>query len=184
MKHVMIDLETLGNYAGCATLSIGAVRFDPEKGALGEELYLVVNRQSCLDAGLRVDQDTLDWWEKQSEGAREVLAKSASDKIGEDNVSFQSAMIALKMFIEKESSTKVWSCGADFDLPILVTMFKLLGMEVPWKFWNGRCYRTIKFLAMWVKLDREGTYHNALDDAKYQAQHLIKIGKALRLKFS
>ena len=60
MQNVMIDLETLGRRAGCAILSIGAVAFDLKQG-LGEEMYVVVNRQSCNAAELHEDLSTLDW---------------------------------------------------------------------------------------------------------------------------
>ena len=37
MRHVMIDLETLGVVPGCVVLQIGAVCFDPNGGELGEK---------------------------------------------------------------------------------------------------------------------------------------------------
>ena len=45
----------------------------------------------------------------------------------------------------------------------------------PWKFWNDRCYRTIKSMHPEVPMPRTGTHHNALDDAKTQALHLMAI---------
>jgi inhibitor of KinA sporulation pathway (predicted exonuclease) len=44
-----------------------------------------------------------------------------------------------------------------------------------YKFWNERCYRTVKNQYPDVKLTRTGTYHNALDDARTQAEHLVQI---------
>ena len=65
--------------------------------------------------------------------------------------------------------------GADFDLPILAAAYAAVGLSVPWKPYNGRCYRTLKNLAPVVKLARPGTHHNALDDARTQAVHAIKL---------
>ena len=37
MKHVMIDIETMGNMSHSAIVSVGAVRFDLETGEIGEK---------------------------------------------------------------------------------------------------------------------------------------------------
>jgi exodeoxyribonuclease VIII len=46
-----------------------------------------------------------------------------------------------------------------------------------WEFWKDRCYRTIKNCYPDVPFDRRGTHHNALDDARSQALHLIAINE-------
>jgi inhibitor of KinA sporulation pathway (predicted exonuclease) len=69
----------------------------------------------------------------------------------------------------------VWGNGADFDNPILAAAYRATGISQGWKPYNGRCYRTIKNLAPQVRLVRTGTHHNALDDARAQAQHLLDI---------
>jgi exodeoxyribonuclease VIII len=70
---------------------------------------------------------------------------------------------------------KVWGNGSDFDNAILSCCYGATGREVPWDFWHNRCYRTLKALRPGPKLVREGTYHNALDDAKSQALHAIEL---------
>ncbi len=50
-KHLMLDIETMGNESYSAITSIGAVEFDIETGETGDEFYVVVGLQSCLDAG-------------------------------------------------------------------------------------------------------------------------------------
>lgn len=171
MEHVMIDLETLGRRAGCSILSIGAVAFDPAKG-LGEELYVVVNRQSCVDAGLHEDQDTLNWWEKQNESAKTVLGHST-----EGGLVLTDALAKLTEFLAQfgHKKVKVWGNGSDFDNAILTACYAAIGQNIPWEFWNNRCYRTLKSLKPQIKLARQGTYHNALDDAKSQAAHAIQL---------
>lgn len=171
MEHVMIDLETLGRRAGCSILSIGAVAFDPTKG-LGEELYVVVNRQSCVDAGLHEDQDTLNWWEKQNESAKTVLGHST-----EGGLVLTDALAKLTEFLAQfgHKKVKVWGNGSDFDNAILTACYAAIGQNIPWEFWNNRCYRTLKSLKPQIKLARQGTHHNALDDAKSQAAHAIQL---------
>jgi hypothetical protein len=163
-KNTMVDLETLGRRAGCSILSIGAVHFD-EHG-VEDEFYIVVNKASCTGAGLHVDPDTLAWWEKQSPEARQVLVDAEAGTLLAD---------ALDQFGAFAKGTNVWGNGADFDNAILYACYAAVGKDVPWPFWNSRCYRTLKNLYKGTKLERQGTYHNALDDAKTQAEHASLI---------
>jgi len=172
MKNVMIDLETLGTSAGCVILSIGAVMFDHDSDDLGDEFYCVVNTGSCLAAGLRATQDTLDWWNKQSVEAKEVLLHAE-----EGGFPLTEAMQKLTDFLAVSGlkQVRVWGNGADFDNAILVSCYEAANQSTPWTPWNNRCYRTLKNLYPTIKLTREGTYHNALDDAKTQAKHAIQL---------
>lgn len=174
MEHVMIDLETLGRRAGCSILSIGAVAFDPLLG-LGEELYVVVNRASCTAAGLHEDPETLAWWEGQNEQAKKVLKEASAKKAMELSGALEQLTEYLSQFGRKK--VKVWGNGSDFDNAILTACYAAIGQNIPWDFWNNRCYRTLKSLKPGVKLARQGTYHNALDDAKSQATHAIQLLK-------
>ena len=69
----------------------------------------------------------------------------------------------------------MWGNGATFDNVILRSSYKAIGQEAPWKFYDDRCYRTLKSLANipMVQID-EATPHFALDDARVQAQHVTE----------
>jgi hypothetical protein len=167
-KNVMVDLETLGKRAGCAILSIGAVRFDAEGVDMEDGLYLIVRRKDCVDAGLHEDPSTVEWWEKQSDTARKVIHLSERD----DATPLRTALTEFGAFV---GSAKVYGNGSDFDNAILYAAYAALGMDVPWKFWDSRCYRTLKGLFPDVKMVRGGTHHNAFDDAVSQARHASEI---------
>lgn len=82
MKHVMVDLETLGTKPGSVILSIGAVTFDLDgSGRDGRTFYQRVNIQSCLDAGMTVDGDTVEWWfhPDRDQARRALLSPRATD---------------------------------------------------------------------------------------------------------
>lgn len=177
MEDVMIDLETLGTTPGCVVLSIGAVAFDHISGKLGEELYVVVSTESCVDHGLHIDQGTVDWWEGQSKEARQVLTEAKSG-----GLPLNEAMAKLTKYLEGIGikQVRIWGNGADFDNSILSYSYHAVDQQVPWVPWNSRCYRTLKNLVKGPRLEREGTYHNALDDAKTQANHAIQLLQALR----
>ena len=170
MKHLMIDLETLGTVPGCSILSIGAVYFDAG-GALGDEFYKVIHRRSCLEAGLHEDPDTIAWWNRQSIEATQVLRDADLDGIN----SLKSVLGEFADFCKRDTKVKAWGNGADFDNAILNVAYRAVGLKPGYTAYSGRCYRTVKNLCRGPELKRVGVYHNALDDAKSQALHLVQI---------
>ena len=191
MRDVMVDLETMGKRPGCPVLSIGAVFFDPQTGALGPEMYEVVNYKSCLQLGLEADAETEAWWAQQSEEARLVIDLAMVNKgdyspkrkggtgkqiTAPPNVGIGRALDIFSEFVEPvgKREVRVWGNGSDFDNAILAHCFHAAKRELPWEFWNSRCFRTLKALSA-MKMERTGTYHNALDDAKTQALHAAKV---------
>jgi DNA polymerase III epsilon subunit-like protein len=173
MKHVMVDLETLGTTADAVILSIGAVKFDLNSGKISDEgFYSSVSVESNLSWKRRISEDTLLWWFRQEAAARQVFF--------EPKEVLESALEQFSDWIGQDDY-EVWSNGADFDLPMLSHAFAQVGIETPWKFWNSRCYRTYKTLpgAKGVKLPHVGVKHNAMADAYSQAQNVCVIHQAL-----
>lgn len=174
MKDVMVDLETVGRRAGCGILSIGAVAFDAETGQLGPEFYVVVKLDSCEKHGLHNDPDTLAWWEKQSPEAQKVLKQARAAR---GNKALDKALAEFNKYLAQfgPKAVRVWGNGSDFDNAILINCYAATELAAGWEFWNSRCFRTLKGFAPHIKTERVGTYHNALDDAKTQAMHAIKV---------
>jgi hypothetical protein len=179
MKNVMVDLETLGRRAGCSVLSIGAVAFDADTGKLGPEFYTVIKVASCEEVGLHTDPETVAWWEKQSPEAQKVLKQARAAR---GNKPLDKALVLFNEYLHQfgARSVQVWGNGSDFDNAILINLYAATGVKNGWEFWNNRCFRTLKNLAPQIKTERTGTYHNALDDAKTQALHAIKVFKHLK----
>ena len=182
MNNIMVDLETLGTGAKSVIISIGAIAFDEQSDELGQGFYREVDINSCLQQGLEIDGSTVAWWIQQSEQARKVF------KADGKTVALSKALVEFTDFLSFVSKgdlggIKIWGNGASFDNSILSEAYNACELEQPWKFWNDRCYRTVKNLYNEVRADeRQGTYHNALDDAKFQAHHLIKICQVKGLK--
>lgn len=169
----MLDLETTGIVPGCAILSIGAVAFDNEK--LGPVFYSAINLQSCHDIGLNDNPRTLNWWENQTAEAREILDIARLDRTRKLGSVLQIFLNWIYR-IGDPKTIMVWGNGATFDNAILAHAYEKSLMPLPWNNFNDRCYRTIKTLRPEIKINREGLlHHNALDDAKAQAMHLIQI---------
>ncbi len=183
--EVMFDLETLGTKPGCIVLSVGAVIFETSKLEIVDEFYAVARQKSQLDLGLIADPDTVAWWEKQSREAQQVLADSSSPRSSKDIgrvLDDFSKFVVSREQTTTRGKTEVWSNGPEFDYVILDTVAALAGRALPWKFWNNHSLRTIRKLNPSVPKTplRPGAAHNALEDARNQAEHVLAIYRHLR----
>ena len=172
MKHIMIDLETLGTVASAVILSVGAVKFDLESDKIDDcGFYASASVESNLNLGRRIQEDTLLWWLKQDAAAQKVFHEAKT--------TLTAALSDLSDWIGSDDYT-IWSNGADFDLPMLAHAYSQVGIETPWKFWNSRCFRTYKNLpgARDIRV-QAGVKHNALSDAYSQAVTVQAIHAAL-----
>nr|WP_314471112.1 3'-5' exoribonuclease [uncultured Sphingomonas sp.] len=175
-RAIMIDLETVGSVPGCGIVSIGAAACTDD-GFVTDRLYVIVSRESCRGYGLFEQQGTLEWWAQQPEEARKVLDLAGSP---ETSVSLPAALEALNGFVRRHGrDVEIYGNGSEFDNAILAAAAHAAHVELAWAFWQNRCYRTLKSRAPHVTLRREGTHHNALDDACSQAEHLGRINRAL-----
>lgn len=166
--NVMLDIETLGVRSDAVIISIGAVVFTPT-GLSEDTFYMPVGAQSCVDAGLKIDVSTVVWWMQRSRAARAVFAGQGEGVMPLDFV--------LKRFASwLPGDARVWGNGAGFDNVILGNAYAAAVMSRPWPYTADRCFRTVRALSPHVEADPfEGTPHHALDDAKHQARHLLKI---------
>lgn len=172
MRDVMIDLETMGNTPQAAIVAIGAVAFSIEDGQLGETFYTTVDLANAVASGGVMDAGTVLWWLKQSDAARAELTRpNAALRLDTALFDFNRWM----SHVCDCNDVRVWGNGAAFDCVILASAYRATGINLPWNFWNERCYRTVKALHPDIKLERTGTHHNALDDAKSQAAHLLAM---------
>jgi exodeoxyribonuclease VIII len=160
----MIDLETYSTRPNAAIASIGAVKF--QDGEMLDTFYCTIDANSCKAAGLHFDKETLQWWSQQSREARDALIK--------DNIPLTQALDDFAQWFGPKS-LPTWGNGAGFDNVIMDSAYRALNRKRPWLPWEDRCFRTMKNIVN-IPIDpRQGTYHNALDDAVHQTQHLIKI---------
>ncbi|MCQ2183657.1 MAG: 3'-5' exoribonuclease [Bacteroidales bacterium] len=171
MRNIlMIDIETTGTKPGCKVLSIGAFGFNEE----GQQasFYERINPEQLAQEMFFDEPSTMEWWRKQDES---VMLEAFGGEKGPAEVLSEFKQFFYKNFNPGRGSCKftVWSCGIDFDFPILGELFARTGVSPLWKFWQQRDYRTIKELFPEVKAN-EGNVekHNALEDAKAQMRGL------------
>lgn len=169
MPDVMIDLETVGTRAKDGIISLGAVVFD--KTGLKDEFYVAISIAEQKKLGFGAQQSTLEWWKKQNADAQKAAFSGTTH--------IEDAIKQFTQWLPDHDGVRIWGNGAAFDNVILSAAYGVLRLHTPWKFYNDRCYRTVK--AMFpdvISPPRVGTHHHALDDAKTQALHLVEIVKA------
>lgn len=167
---LMIDFETLGQNPDTTVISLGACFFDLDKGIIGPTFYMAFDVVDQLKKGRSITADTLKWWMGQSDAAKKVFNEKA--KPTEE---------VLKTFVQwvqgqgTVSKIKPWGNGATFDISIIEDLFRQYELKCPWLFYNVMDMRTFRrFIANNAKVDKsDGVNHNALDDAKNQAQFCI-----------
>jgi hypothetical protein len=165
MRDLMIDIETLGNRPGSIILSIGAVTFDAETGAMGDDFYASIDSETAAAAGLTSDVSTMIWWLKQSKEASDA-AFSGTQPIG-------AALADFAAFVLQREPGRVWAKPPSFDLVMIEAALRACDIQIPWHFATHRDCRTIFDLTA-TKPTVAGTAHNALDDAKAQALAVIE----------
>lgn len=168
---VMIDLETLDTRPSAVVLSIGACLVNWRLGEPTHDFYRVVDLASAREAGLTESPSTKAWWDRQSAEAKRVFTDPC--------VSLEQALLDFDSYLEQfdKKEVRLWGNGSDFDNVILANAYDAIGFDAPWRFYNNRCYRTAKnlFQDQIKEPFREGTHHNALDDAKHQARGLLSL---------
>lgn len=163
--HVMVDIETLGVIPSAVILSIGAI-------TIVNSPVPEWNFYQELDTDTQFErtksQSTIDWWAKQPEG---LMPKGSTD-IRKALSNFH------EFFSHLRAEPIVWCKGTDCDIAILTHAFTQYHMPVPWKYDAVRDFRTLKKLFPHYSYPANPNAHNALADAKHQAEELKAIFKA------
>lgn len=177
---ISLDLETAGLAPNAPILSIGAVRFskdlkEPLEGP-EHEFYVTID----LKGQAAIDPGTFYWWLKQSDEAREAVLE------GEGGLSLGNALRAFWQWLQADTivsgsvsnfTGEVWIRG-DRDSCWLEEAHKREGIKPGYQFGKVRDQRTLVDFAekRGVRMPfRTSTSHDALKDARYQAECLKKI---------
>lgn len=177
MKHLMIDLETLGTSPDSVFLSVAAIQFDIATGKIGNTFLQNVDLGSALKMGRTISPDTIKWWLEQRQNILLKMFKSPVD--------LTVTLAALSKFCGLNGIVYPWGNSASFDLGMLNHAFKQCGIAQPWQFYNERCYRTaVQLLPEDMKAIKDANLaHDPVYDCKYQIANLVKLNKMLNFKF-
>lgn len=163
MPHITFDLETLGNNHNSPIIQIGAVKFEPD-GSIIDMFKHNIRWESLECYDFNIDYSTVRWWLSQSREAQDSV-------IDQGGVDLITALTDFIRWIGKPEEYEYWA-HATFDPIILANAYRKTGIKYPIPFRKQRDIRTLNFLTGEVKVEREGTAHTALDDAKFQARYI------------
>jgi len=171
MNHIMLDFETLGTQPNAVVVSLGAVIFGLD--GIKKEGYWVFDINHQIKRGRSVTGDTIAWWISQSANAKVTFSE-----INQKGIMLDEFIPALGHFCSGFSQLRAWGNGANFDISIIEHIYASMGHKLPWLYYNTRCYRTMKScFGIEAGGQFKGVKHNALDDAKNQANYLIEYWK-------
>lgn len=157
----MIDIETLGISLDAPVIQIGYV------DTLGREKEWTLKMDEALAIG-KMDIPTLKWWMCQS--------AEAGESVTSGDTCLYDAIHELNVLLKKVDH--VWA-HASFDFPLLVQATTKINPSprINWNYKNLRDLRTIEhFFGDKIEWEeRTGNHHTALDDARYQMKHLLKM---------
>lgn len=189
MKHIMLDIETLGDESNSVITSIGAVQFDIETGETNKIFHEYISAASCMEQGLKMNPSTIMWWLKQTDEARAMLVEG--DEKGLNLVNALSRFASwLRTMGTPAEKLYVWGRGPRFDMGILADAYRATNLPIPWNTRNELCVRTMEFLYPNIKKETkpvdtghgsEGMgLHNATLDCKFQIAYVCKIFSACK----
>lgn len=168
-KHCMIDLETLGVNPNAPIIQVGIVYFTIDGVYLSSQIN--IDFEDALKHG-KADGATIKWWLQQSKEAQDSLAKNEKSAL--------EACEIIERLLFGQNADHYWS-HASFDFPILSSLFRSLGRKQPILYKQMRDIRTLQAIVPEVQWsERKTTHHNALADATYQAENVIKMLKKLK----
>ena len=171
----MVDIETMGNKSKSAIISIGAVNFDIQSGETGRQFYCNISLQSCLDAGLTVNADTIMWWMRQSDEARKAL--------NSNTIPLKQGLILFHNWLcEVPDDYQIWGNSARFDLGLLDDAYFSIGDKTPWNYWQERCVRTLVAFNPFLKKSIVNELpHDAISDCLYQIKYCSAIYNSINI---
>lgn len=177
----MLDLEAFDSQDTAIIVSLGAVYFDLKTGKLGEEFYMEVNKagiEKQYKLGRTFSWDTFIWWMHQSDEARAVFTRNNPERTSIENVLYE----FITFCQHSTGNVRIWGNGVNYDNTVLRSCYKTMGIGCPFRYQYDRCYRTAKNqFGNRAKMERVGTHHHGLWDAKSQALHLIGMMEGLNV---
>jgi len=165
---IMLDLETLSTRPDSVILTFGAVKFDPFRSEeeITEGLYVRLDVDHQIVLGRHVDDDTLEWWNKQPPDIREEALSE------EGRTSLEEFTRELNKFIV--GSNRIWAQGPTFDIVILENLYRQMGKPIPWPYYVIRDSRTL-LKALKGDKSKNTMLHNAVADCVSQARAIQDV---------
>lgn len=172
LKHIMLDIETLGLSPNSVILQIVAKEFN-----LNGQPSLITPFQCNINLNQPdrvVETGTLSWWLNQDLATIKTVINGYTQK------SLVHALTTLNSWIynirtDNNIVIKFWCRGTNFDFTLLENAYKQNDIVIPWEYYELSDVRTFDALVpspIRKQIKRKGIYHNALDDVEFQIEYV------------
>lgn len=180
-RHISFDVETLGTIQPAPLVQIGAVLFTITDSGKAE-MVETFNRRIDLRGqahNYRLDIDTVEWWLKQSDAARQSVFES------QGRTHLAGALHDFFKWAASFEPERLWS-HSTFDPPVLESALNVVGFSHMFPRGKFGDLTTLKYLANQIGPpvtwpERAGTHHDAVADSVYQAGQIAACVHHLRL---
>lgn len=193
--NFMVDGETLAVSPNSVIrcLSIAPFTLEREESIdeiLSRTLTVWISGDAQVEMGREIDDDTVDFWEKEKAKYREgsdsynnahsILYGHEEDQAPKDALEVLSAYIT-----DVNPDGLIFSRGSNFDFPMIETLFKQSGLLLPYSTWKVACSKSIiRFLCEdnkdteanlvnGLKSNHTSSYDVAVEIKKLQAIHAV-----------
>ncbi len=174
---IMIDIETLDTRPSSLVLTIGAVLFDGTGSS--DQFHTALNVDEQVRYGRTMSMATLGWWMKQGSNSA-ILDQVTKEQrlVGERLREF------FNFYTRVSLLERVWANSPSFDITILESLAKDVGLTVPWSYRQLRDVRTLREEARmdrnWTPENWDGTAHDAVNDCLLQIATVIEARRILK----
>ncbi|CAH9014480.1 putative endodeoxyribonuclease protein [Vibrio phage 277E43-1] len=181
MLDAMLDIESMGVGNNPALIQIAAVAFDINTGECGSTFDMKIDLKSSMDAGLSISAGTINFWltnQSVTQEARNIVMSETGDHRQGGNT-LNIALIEFSAWMKENNIKYVHGNGSASDNVWLRSAYEAVMLECPFSFRDDVCFRTLKTVAKrtgWKDdVEREGVYHDGLDDARHQVKVLTSV---------
>lgn len=176
-NHIMIRVTALDSRPSAAIAAIAAVAFNPETGAIADQMYCPVDIESSQREGGTIGASTVQYWLRQSAEARTELLSDVSLELRE-------ALARLNLFVLRQGefgNCPVWFKRLDNDAPIIYSAMASIGIASAWQY--AHAYH-VSTLLEFIPPARTPFYYdtpslNLLDDALHQVRLITDAWRAM-----
>lgn len=175
MKHIDItfDFETVSTAPDAAPMQLAAIVWDRDttsESPFTEDTFNVgIDLRTCVVEGFSFDQDTVNFWSRQNETAKQNVTETECCAV--DTVFLRFCDWIEQMKKKYGASTVcLWCQGQDFDFPILKTIARKFNLKMPVHQHYFRDCRTYVLETIMMLLDKGNrtdethSVHLTLDD--------------------
>lgn len=188
IKHlgIQLDCETLGLDPNAVCLEIAAVPFDMDNPGIDSihEIargYLPMDPQ--INAGRTVNASTFKFWMEQDFEARMKVIANLEGNFTQLENTMHRIMRLIHGWMHGSEQVTVMCRGTDFDLPLIKSLCALTQVEIPWKYNQAMCLRSLcnklGISTKDIEPPRDYVKHSALSDCKYQILQYAAVHEKL-----